>query len=65
MVLSNLIRDLQQIGNQIHSVSYAFNEYIKYNKDSDKFTKHMEKVVNERRKEDAKNRASDSVSDNK
>lgn len=65
LVVSNLIRELTQTQNELLSVHFAFNEYVKFNKDEKKFKKYMEKVVDEKRKESDKNRIIDSLSDNK
>ena len=61
LVVSNLIKGLKQTRNELFSLHFTFSEYVKFNKDEKKFTKHMEKVVDEKRKKDAENRTSDNI----
>ena len=63
-VVSNLIRELERVKNDLYNTEFAFHNYILCNKDEKKFKKYMEKVLDERKKEIAENRASDNSPDN-
>lgn len=64
-VINNLIVDFDKLrhGNFVNSM--VFDEYVKFKKDDVKFKKHMEKIVDEKNKRVAEDRAIDSSSDNK
>ncbi len=64
-VLNKVIQEITQIKNDLYSSNFVFGEYVSFKKDNEEFTKHMEKVVDEKRKKDAENRTSDSLSNNK
>jgi len=64
-VLNRVIQEINQIKDDIYTINFVFGEYVGFKKENEKFTKHMEKVVDEKRKKDAENRTSDSLSDNK
>ena len=64
-VVSNLIKEVSQAKNELRSIGIAFHEYIEYKKDKNKFQKHMEKAINERREKFAKDRASNNTSNDR
>ena len=65
LVVSNLIKELERIKNDLYQTEFTFHNYISYNKDEKKFKKYLEKIVNEKRNEIAKNRTSNNLSDNR
>ena len=60
-VLNNIIQDVNEIKHSLYTINFAFGEFINYKKEEEGFTKHMEKVVDEKRKKDAENRTSDNI----
>lgn len=65
MVLSNLIKDMNQIGSSLNSIDFILHEYVNFKKDDAKFKTHIKKVIDERRKEVAKDGTSNDLSNNK
>ena len=65
MVVSSLIKDINQIGNSLNSIDFILHEYVNFKKDDAKFKTHIEKVIDERRKKSAKDGTSNDLSNNK
>ena len=65
LVVSNLIRELERVKSDLYQTEFTFHNYISYNKDEKKFKKYLEKAVDERKKEIAKDRVGDSPPDNR
>ena len=65
LVVSNLIRELERVKSDLYQTEFTFHNYILFKKDANKFKKYLDKAVNEKRQEIAKNRASDNLSDNR
>ena len=65
LVVSNLINELKRIKSDLYQTEFTLHSYIMFNKDEGKFRKYMEKLVNEAREKDAKDRISDSLPDNR
>ena len=63
-VTNNIIIELERTKNVVGGLDFVLNEYIKYRKDDVKFKKHMDGIVDERKKAEDKNRVSDNTSNN-
>ena len=64
-VISTLITEVERLKSDLHQTEFTIHSYIMFNKDEGKFIKYMEKLVNEAREKDAKDRISDSLPDNR
>ena len=65
LVVSNLINELKRVRSDLYQTEFTFHNYILFNEDGEKFKKYLEKVANERKKENDKNRTRDSLSNNR
>ena len=65
LVVSNLIRELERVKSDLYQTEFTFHNYILFKKDEKKFKKYIEKIADEQRREIAKDRTSDNLSDNR